>query len=484
MESPERISPSVRLSVLNKEQMDQIYQAALTVLGKTGFKTTHAGALAFCAKAGCAIDGDRIRVPKEVVETCIGAAPKGFTIYNRLGEPVLDLTGRNSYYGCSTGSPQTMDAFTGEIRDTTYRDLEIGALVSDALPNIDWVMPFGTSQDTPRNASFLFDFEACVINTTKPIMFLSDGPQESLFIQEMAAACVGGKDPLREKPFLLAYPEPITPLCNPADVLDRAIHAADWGIPQCPGTSQLMGATSPVTLAGATVLWLAEALMSIVVLQLYKPGSPTFLSGNFHVLDMSTTNNTQGAPEMSLCLAAQAQFGQRLGLPTWGLAGSTDSMALDAQAGGESAFSVLSQGLAGLSLIHDVGYMGAGMICSAAMLVMGDEFCGMTRRFLRGINVDSDTLATEVIDQVGSGGNFLQHAHTFRHFRDETWFPTIINRDFYQNWLKKGSKDMRMRIQEKLEKIISTHKPEPLSDTALADMEKIRREGEKSLKGH
>ena len=300
----------------------------------------------------------------------------------------------------------------------------------------------------------------------------------------MAAACVGGKDRLREKPFLIAYPEPITPLCYPADVLNRAINAADWGIPQCSGTSQLMGATSPVTLAGAIVLWLAEALMSLVVLQLYKPGSPTFLGGNFHVFDMATTNNTQGAPEMSLCLAAQAQFGQRLGLPTLGLAGSTDSMALDAQAGGESAFSILSQGLAGLSLIHDVGYMGAGMICSAAMLVLGDEFCGMTRRFLRGINVDADKLACEVIDQVGPGGNFLQHHHTFRHFRDETWFPTIINRDFYQNWVKKGSKDMRMRVQEKLEKIISTHKPEQLSDTALADIETIRQEGEKSLKRH
>lgn len=138
MENSERISPSVRLSVLNEEQMNQIYKAALTALGKTGFKTTHAGALAFCAKPGCHIDGDRIRVPTEVVEACIKAAPKGLTIYNRMGEPVLDLTGRNSYYGCSTGSPQTMDVFTGEIRNTSYRDLEIGALVSDALPNIDW----------------------------------------------------------------------------------------------------------------------------------------------------------------------------------------------------------------------------------------------------------------------------------------------------------------------------------------------------------
>ena len=71
----------------------------------------------------------------------------------------MDLSGRNSYYGCSTGSPQTLDAVTGEIRAATFRDLEIGAQVCDALPNIDWVMPFGTTQDTPKHASFLYDLK-------------------------------------------------------------------------------------------------------------------------------------------------------------------------------------------------------------------------------------------------------------------------------------------------------------------------------------
>ncbi|MCP4452018.1 MAG: hypothetical protein GY809_11195, partial [Planctomycetes bacterium] len=290
----------------------------------------------------------RVRVPRQVVEQCLNLAPKGFMVYDRLGNPALDLQGRNSYYGCSTGSPQTLDAVTGEIRPATFRDLEIGALVSDALPNIDWVMPFGTTQDTPRHASFLYDFEACVTNTTLPVMFLSERAEDALYIQQMAAACVGGKETLREKPFLMAYPEPITPLFYPDEVVSRALLAADWGIPQCPGTSQIIGATSPVTLAGAIVVWLAEALMSITVLQLYQPGSKVFLSGNFGLFDMATTVSAIASPETCMCLAVEAQMGQRLGLPTWGLAGASDSMMLDGQAGAESAFSILAQGLAGL----------------------------------------------------------------------------------------------------------------------------------------
>ena len=479
--SPERIGSSVFMKMVTESQLDDIYDAALTVLEKTGFKMTHGSAVALCKAAGCKIEDDRVRVPRQVVEECLGLAPKGFTVYDRLGNPALDLRGRNSYYGCSTGSPQTRDAQTGEIRAASYRDLEIGALVSDALPNIDWVMPFGTTQDTPRHASFLYDFEACVTNTTLPVMFLSEGAEDTLYIQKMAAACVGGEDRLRDKPFLMAYPEPITPLFYPDEVVGRALLAADWGIPQCPGTSQIIGATSPVTLAGAIVVWLAEALMSITVLQLYQPGSKVFLSGNFGLFDMATTVSAIASPETCMCLAVEAQMGQRLGLPTWGLAGASDSMTLDGQAGAESAFSVLSQGLAGLNLIHDVGYLGAGMICSPEMLVMGDEICGMTRHFLRGININADTLATDAIDQIGPGGTFLSSEHTFKHFKKETWFPTLMKRNYLEKWFKEGKPDTQDRVREKLAGIIDTHQPVPLGDHERSELERLRREGEKIL---
>jgi trimethylamine--corrinoid protein Co-methyltransferase len=469
------------MKMVTENELDGIYGAALTVLEMTGFKMSHTVAVARCKAAGCSVDDDRIRVPRQVVEECIRLAPKGFTVYDRLGNAALDLRGRNSYYGCSTGSPRTLDSETGEIRPATYRDLEIGALVSDALPNIDWVMPFGTTQDTPGHASFLYDFEACVSNTTLPVMFLSEGTEDTRYIQQMAAACVGGKEKLREKPFLMAYPEPITPLVYPDEVVGRALLAADWGIPQCPGTSQIIGATSPVTLAGAIVLWLAEAFMSITVLQSYRPGSKVFLSGNFGLFDMATTVSAIASPEACMCLAVEAQMGQRLGLPTWGLAGASDSMMVDGQAGAESAFSTLSQGLAGLNLIHDVGYLGAGMICSPEMLVMGDEICGMTRHFLRGIEINPDTLATDLIDQVGPGGNFLQTRHTFKHFKDETWFPTLMERNYHDKWVKKGRPSTQDLVREKLARIIDTHKPVPLGNHERSELERLRREGEEAL---
>ncbi len=115
-------------------------------------------------------------------------------------------------------------------------------------------------------------------------------------------------------------------------------------------------------------------------------------------------------------------------MPTWGYAGCSDAKVVDAQAGLESAFSILSQGLAGLNLIHDVGYLDMAMVCSPAQLVLGNEAIGMTKRFLEGIRVDQETLAREVIQTVGPGGHFLNEPHTVKHFRKELSRSELLTR--------------------------------------------------------
>ena len=184
---------------------------------------------------------------------------------------------------------------------------------------------------------------------------------------------------------------------------------------------------------------------------------------------------------MSLALAAQAEVALSFGLPTWGLAGATGSKALDAQAGADSAFSILAQGLGGLNLIHDVGYMDNGMICSTAQLVLGNENIGMARRFIRGIEVNQDTLARDVIENVGPGGHFLSEEHTLKYFKDELWVPKLFTCEAREEWNQHGSKDMATVIQERLKEIIENHEAPPLPDKTLAAIRKIRENGEKEL---
>jgi len=472
---------SVHLQILTEDQISEIKQAAFDVMWNVGFRVLHEGARKMLKQAGVIVNNERVLVPEHIVRACLGTAPKGWTVYDRDGKRAMEVKGRKSYYGTSTASPSTKDALTGEIHPTRVADIAIGAQVADALENIDWVMPMGSSQDVPALAADVHEFEAVVTHTTKPIVFIGYSPRGTELVYEMAAEVAGGIENLRQHPFLIFYPEPISPLVFPADVVDRLFVCADLSLPQIQGPSIQPGATGPITLAGSIAQGTAEALMCLVLAQLRQPGCPCSLGCNFGIFDMSTGLMSMGAPEMSLALGAQAEVAQSFGLPSWGLAGSTDAKTVDAQAGSESAFTILSQGLSGLNLIHDVGYMDNGMVCSTAQLVLGDENIGMARRFIEGITVSTETLAVGLIEEVGPAGHFLEKDHTHKHFKKEQWRPNLMTRVGYDEWHSQGAKDTATRIQEKLKMILAEHRAPSLPDKVIGAIDSIKRKGEKEL---
>jgi trimethylamine--corrinoid protein Co-methyltransferase len=116
------------------------------------------------------------RSPATLSKACLNTVPKGWTIYDRNGRRAMEVEGRKSHYSTSTASPNTKDALTGEYHETRVQDIAIGARVADALPNIDFVMPMGSSQDVDGNVADLHEFEAVVTNTTKPMVFIGYTP--------------------------------------------------------------------------------------------------------------------------------------------------------------------------------------------------------------------------------------------------------------------------------------------------------------------
>lgn len=470
------------LKILTDDQIHEIKRAAFDVMYSVGFKVLHEGARKMLKSAGAIVNGEIVKVPEFIVNQCVNKAPKGFTVYDRQGQRAMEVEGRKSYYGTNPASPNTKDARTGEIHPTTVQDIVNGARVSDFCENISWVMPMGSCQDVPAISADLHEFVATVTNTTKPIVFIGYSARGTEMVYEMAAQVAGGADALREKPFVILYPEPISPLVFPDEVVDRLFLAADLFMPQVPGPAVQLGATGPSTLAGVITQITAESLMCLTLAQLRSPGCPVCLSGNVQILDMRTGTFGVGFPEMSLGISAQAEVAQSFGLPTWGYAGCSDAKSVDAQAGLETGFSILSQGLAGLNLIHDVGYLDMAMVSSPAQLLLGNEAIGMTRRFLQGITVNQDTLARHVIQAVGPGGQFLQQRHTLDHFRDELWRSELLTRQPYETWEKEGSKDMAQRIQEKLIHILDNHKVPDLPGKVLSAIEKMKIDGEVELK--
>ena len=463
------LTPGV--SALSDRQIDEILQAAFLILERTGGIVSHPDMLDYLRKAGAEVDGERVYVARHLIQDALAKAPKGLMMYDQAGRPAMHLFGRKSYFGSAPASPQTRDALTGEIHETTLEDVGRGVRVADSLKNIDFVMPFGSAQDCPTKLSEAWEVLATMKNSAKPIVFCPYSLKGAETVIQMAQKVAGGAAELKRKPFLVIYPEPIAPLTWPGEVLDYMIAAARHSFPQLVTGAQLMSLTAPVTMAGLLAQAAAESFLSTFMIQSVNPGAPVFMASIPCSVNSRNGLVSMAGPEIQLALTAWADLARRVGLATWGCAGVSDSHIMDAQAGAESSLSLLMQGLAGVNLIHDIGYLGSGMQCSAAMLVFSAEVVGFCRRILKGLTVDDEFLATEIINKVGPGGSFMTTKHTIKHLRSEVFTNELFTKIAFDQWTKAGAKSSLDIADDAVKTILDTHKPQALSDDLAKELE-------------
>jgi trimethylamine--corrinoid protein Co-methyltransferase len=322
--------------------------------------------------------------------------------------------------------------------------------------------------------------KAMMENSTKPIFFTAGGLEDLWFIIEMARAVVGGRDRLRDRPFLIHYSEPTAPLSHSQNAIRKVFLCADERVPICYTPGDILGASTPVTLAGGIVQANAEALSGIVLHQVRAKGAPIITGFVLAPLDMRKGTICYGAPDFRLTNSAFADIFHYYGLPIWSTVGS-DAHGLDAQASMEHACATLMAALDGANLIHDVGYLGQGLLSNPAAIVMCDEIIGYVKRIVRGFDLDRDKMALDIIRQVGPGGHYLTQMHTKTHFREEIWQPHLLNRDSPDPWVKRGSPRYEDMVVQKTLEILETHQPQSLKKDVRQRLDAIANQAEKEL---
>jgi trimethylamine--corrinoid protein Co-methyltransferase len=342
----------------------------------------------------------------------------------------------------------------------------------DALPELDFCMSMGIPANLETDSAYRWQFAKMVEHTSKPIVFVCDDRVDCEAIATMAAAAAGGMDALRINPTLLLYSEPSTPLKHSETAMGKLLYMAEQALPIVHSPAPMMGGTAPVTIAGGLALGNAEVVSGLVIHQLKRSGAPFVYGSGLHHLDMKTTISVYSAPEFELARVAVAEMGRFYDLPTWGYAGHSDSCVMDEQAAADAAFSVLASLLAGSNLVHDVGYLEAGLTTSPEMIVFTAEMITMLRHFMSGVSLDAEALALDVIHAVGPGGEFLSTDHTMAHFR-EFWEPGVFNRKRVDDWMEAGSKRLGDRLRERTVAIMDEHEPQPLPDQARDEIERI-----------
>jgi trimethylamine--corrinoid protein Co-methyltransferase len=363
-----------------------------------------------------------------------------------------------------------IDVHTGERRQGTLQDIIDGIRVCDALPNIDFLMSLNLASDIPQDHADLYQMQAMLLNSVKPILFVTTDFEGCVTAVKMAEIVAGGADALRRNPLCALYINVTAPLVHNEEALRKLLFMAEKGLPTTYTPVVLRGANGPITPVGALAYANAGELAGLVLAQLKREGAPVLLSGGTQdMLDMRTMLDIYASPQNRVLCVEMAHY---YGLPIFGLGGASDSKVPDQQAAAEVAFSLLTETLAGTHLVHDVGYLEGGMTNSLEMIVMADEMIRWVKEFMRGEIVDDETLALDWIDQVGPGGDFLALEHTRSHFRED-WYPSLFNRKNYDSWAADGKLSLRDRAREKVKTILADHQPYPLPKDIIEAIQAI-----------
>lgn len=461
-------------ALLDRSACQRIHDASLRILERTGVRIFHQGALALLQEAGGIVtDGNLVRLSPQLVESVLGKAPAAVTLYERgSGTVAVDLSENRVSFGPGSDCFYYLEPRERARRRFTSATVASCVRLCDALPQIGFVMSMGIPEDVPTEQQYRRQYALMLANTTKPTVFVADGKRDCEAIVAMASAAAGGTQQLQRHPTLLLYSEPTTPLKHSESATEKLLYMAEMRLPVVHSPAPMMGGTAPVTLAGGMALGNAEVLSSLLLHQLTSPGAPFVYGSGLHHLDMRTTISVYGAPEFQLARAMVADMARFYSLPSWGYAACSDSPAMDEQAAADAAIQVRDALLMGTNLVHDVGYLDAGLTTSPELIVFTAEMIDMHRRFLEGVRIDEESLALDVIDEVGPGGHFLNTDHTLGHYRSY-WYPTLFERRRLEG-LKPGA-DHRLsdRLRSRTLALLDKHQPQELPAAVVAEIDAI-----------
>lgn len=462
--------------ILTQDQVMAIHNATLEILNVTGIKVESREAAKVFEEAGAHVvyhhDYAIAKFPSYLVEQCIDWSAKSLVFYGRTKDK--DFAAGAHTVGFSTFGEcvKIIDLETRKIRKSQKKDVAGITKICDYLDEIAVLERPCCSQDYPSATQPLHNLEAMLHNTSKAIFIAAVNAENCRRMVQMAAAVSGGMDKFRERPFLNIFVCPTSPLTMVKDCCEIIMAAASLGAGIAIIPMALAGATGTATLPGTIANHNAEVLAAIMLAQLTQKGTRCTYCSISTIMDLKLMVGAVGAPELGMISAAATKMAQFYNLPSWIGAGLSDSKLPDAQAGYEFAINALLGALSGANIVYGAGALESALTIDYAKLVMDAEAMGYIRKIINGIEITSDTLALDIIHEVGPGGEFLTHEHTFAHLKDQSQVK-VFNRQTRTAWEAAGAMDTAENAYGKALQILETHKVAPLPQGAAEELTRI-----------
>lgn len=453
-----------KLNPLTGEQVERIHESGLKILQEVGIKVDSERYLQLLKENGAnvALKERRARLPEGMVKEFVNMAPATVTLYGRMEEYDLKLQGRKAYFGTGGAAVNVLDLESRtQTRASTLEDqLKLAKLV-EGLENVHFFQAPVVPTDVPEKDMSLNSFYASLRGTKKNVQESVTGPEKVKEIVEMASLVAGSQKALLERPFISFVTSwMVSPLKLDVGTTKVLEEITNYRIPVALSSAPVTGSTAPASLAGLLAQVHAEELSGIALSQIFQEGAPVLYGPVPAAANMKNMAYLAGAPETGMMNAAAVQLADYVDVPVYSDAGETDAKIPDTQAGIESAFNLVQLGLAGGNYIHHAAGMIESMLgVSYEKLVIDNDVIGMVMRAMRGIDVDEDSLALDVIKEVGPGNDFLTQAHTIEKSRsDEIYTPRVLDRENRSTWQAEGAQETRDRAKERARTILDNSK--------------------------
>ncbi|MDJ0785028.1 MAG: trimethylamine methyltransferase family protein [Desulfosarcinaceae bacterium] len=470
------------LKFLNEEDIRMIDTASRQVLSEVGIRLEDEELTAQLLDKGCTNHKARVQFPSDVIDAALADLPNEVIFGSRSGKK---LHIREGSVATHTGGsiPYVYDLDNGKKRDASLADLENMLRLMNHLENLSMCGGVILPQDVPSGISELVAMATVFRFGQKPASGTAiSTAAQARYVVELYKAMADAVPDLDDFPILNPGVSPESPLYYPEEIIGVMKPFISAGIPTLALVAPILGLTAPMTVAGGLAQMNASLLAYAVISHTINPAAPVIYGSRLSVANMRTAHSVMGVPEVGITGACSVQMARHYGLPSDVYGYSSTACAYDPQLGAETAVNGLLPLLAGANVISGFGSFGSGYMSSFEDLVFDNEFFAMNLHAGRGMTVDADHLAVDVIAAAMDGKEYFLQQHTLKHLRTgELYQPKIGLYSLVKQWEDEGSKDLGERAREEVRRILAANEDTPLPEEVEREFQRILQAAEKEL---
>ena len=442
-----------QLTMMTQEQIHEMHRNVLKVLSETGVRVDSPSILQLLeSKLGLKSQDRIIKLPPEIVEDAIKSAPKAIDVYDRHGEHKLKLGEDRLRFGVGVTalfyqSPidETLDIF----KRKNFQDL---VRLGSSLKHYDVISTVGIVRDVPEGTTDLYGSLEHIANTTKPLVLLVSDENKFPDVLQMFEMLHGD---LGNKPFILPYFNPVSPLAMNAGPVDKMKISIERDLPIIFSNYSMAGASTPLTPAGTLTLLMAELLAGLVVSQTIKKGAPILLGMLPVYFDMRTVVNFYD-PQSILISVACSEMMKHYGIPQCATSGSGTGWGMDLISADTYWMNTLALLLSSGHLAPFIGDSLTSKSISPTTIVHVHEIIDQALRIHNGFQLDDANAVVGEIAKVGPGGNFLNQPSTMKNYKTGYYVSSVYPHYSMEKWQEVGSPPARQVLREKTQDLMAS----------------------------